>query len=151
MFGNVAHKADRSGGLSNPLCRNSLCFPRAATPLLFRWPSGSSRQHKSTPVCLYVFHCWASIIWWPAHASPPPSCLMMSSLCGPWPLTHPSTLISPQLTPILHSQTWTGVCIHERPLFSLIKYVVLVLDADRSVMKLWNGTRAFKLFDDKYP
>ncbi len=147
MFGNVAHKADCSGGLSNPLCRNSLCFSqsRHTAPIqMAKRLLPGAQKHSCMPLCvpLLSIHHLTACTCPPSH-----------DVISVWPLAphSPQYFIRTSVTPICHSQTWAGVCVHERPLFSIIKYVFLVLDADWSVLTVWNCIRVFKLFDDKDP
>lgn len=98
MFGNVAHRTDCSGGLSNPLCRNSLCFSQSRHTAPIQTAERllpAAQKHSCMPLCvplLSIHHLTACT----CLSSPR---LMMSSLCGPWPLTHPNTLIGPQRPP----------------------------------------------------
>lgn len=104
MFGNVAHRADCSGGLSNPLCRNSLCFSQSRHTAPIQTASRllpAAQKHSCMPLCvplLSIHHLTACTC-----LSSPPS----HDVISVWPLAphSPQYLNRPSATPICHSQT----------------------------------------------
>lgn len=123
MFRNVSHGADGSGGLYNPLRRNSLFFSqrrRSASIHPSRRLLPSAQKHSCASLCvplLSIYHLTG-----PHTALLPPSFMMSSG----WPLGHPEAF---------------GSAVWDASKCLFVETLVLVRNADRSIRRLF-----FRLF-----